>query len=133
MDHGAMNHGAVDHSAMNHGGMDHGAMNHDHGAMDHSAMDHAAMDHAAMNHGSVTPHSMMMAMTFHGGYEETILFDFWRISTVGGLVGRHSILPTFSRVFLPASPHEHTLWLPIVTKFSNKCTQYMTQCYNFRT
>lgn len=87
MDHGAMNHGAVDHSAMNHGGMDHGAMNHDHGTMDHSAMDHAAMDHAAMNHGSVTPHSVMMAMTFHGGYEETILFDFWRISTVGGLVG----------------------------------------------
>jgi len=86
MDHGAMNHGDMDHSAMNH---DHSAMNH--GAMNHAAMDHGAMDHAAMNHGSLesslTTHSMMMAMAFHGGCEETILFDFWRISTVGGLVG----------------------------------------------
>lgn len=91
MDHGAMNHGDMDHSAMNHdhGSMGHSAMNH--GAMDQAAMDHGAMDHAAMNHGSLesslTTHSMMMAMTFHGGCEETILFDFWRISTVGGLVG----------------------------------------------
>ena len=30
---------------------------------------------------------MMMMMYFHGGYNETILFDFWRISTLGGLIG----------------------------------------------
>ena len=24
---------------------------------------------------------------FHGGYEEVILFDFWRINTLGGLIG----------------------------------------------
>jgi len=29
----------------------------------------------------------MMMMYFHGGYNETILFDFWRISTLGGLIG----------------------------------------------
>ena len=29
----------------------------------------------------------MMKMYFHGGYNEVILFDFWRISTLGGLIG----------------------------------------------
>merc|ERR1719510_2397139 len=29
----------------------------------------------------------MMKMYFHGGYTEVILFDFWRISTLGGLIG----------------------------------------------
>ena len=41
----------------------------------------------------VTAHSMGMgmdggmAMYFHGGYTETILFSFWKIDSVGGLVG----------------------------------------------
>ena len=42
------------------------------------------MDHSSHHHGG--GHSMMM-MYFHGGHDEVILFDFWRISTVGGLVG----------------------------------------------
>ena len=29
----------------------------------------------------------MMMMYFHGGYNEVILFDFWRISSLGGLIG----------------------------------------------
>jgi len=29
----------------------------------------------------------MMMMYFHGGYNEVILFDFWRISTLAGLIG----------------------------------------------
>ena len=29
----------------------------------------------------------MMMMYFHGGFNEVILFDFWRISTLGGLIG----------------------------------------------
>ena len=28
-----------------------------------------------------------MMMYFHGGYNEVILFDFWRISSLGGLIG----------------------------------------------
>ena len=31
-------------------------------------------------------HLDMMKMYFHGGYNEVILFDFWRISTLGGLI-----------------------------------------------
>lgn len=30
---------------------------------------------------------MMMKMYFHGGYNEVILFDFWRINSIGGLIG----------------------------------------------
>ena len=29
----------------------------------------------------------MMMMYFHGGFNEVILFDFWRISTLAGLIG----------------------------------------------
>uniref|UniRef100_A0A1B6M061 Copper transport protein n=1 Tax=Graphocephala atropunctata TaxID=36148 RepID=A0A1B6M061_9HEMI len=66
MDHGMMNHG-MDHSG--HGGMA-------------QALDTPA-SHASMDHGSM----MMHMMTFHFGYTETILFDFWNISSVGGLIG----------------------------------------------
>jgi len=86
MDHGDMGHGAMDHGAMGHETMDHGAM--DHETMDHGAMNHAAMEHGASeDHPASSPHAMMMAMSFHGGCNEVILFDFWKISTVGGLVG----------------------------------------------
>lgn len=43
--------------------------------------DHDSSDHSA--HGMV---SHMMSMAFHGGYNETILFDFWKISSLSGLI-----------------------------------------------
>ncbi len=30
---------------------------------------------------------MSMSMSFHGGYNETILFEFWKIDSIGGLIG----------------------------------------------
>ncbi|XP_033227346.1 high affinity copper uptake protein 1 isoform X2 [Belonocnema kinseyi] len=90
MDHTShMDHGSMDHGSMNHGNMDHGSM--DHGSMDHGNMDPGAM--ASMNHNSHQTasgdHSMHggMSMFFHGGYSETVLFECWKISSVGGLVG----------------------------------------------
>jgi len=38
-------------------------------------------------HSSHTTHDDMMMMYFHGGYNEVILFEFWKISTIGGLIG----------------------------------------------
>merc|ERR1719367_1278330 len=74
---------------MNHHSMGHNSM--DHQGMNHATMDHADMGHEAMDHGSMKEGSghamMMMSMTFHGGCTEVILFDFWSISTVGGLIG----------------------------------------------
>lgn len=82
----------MDHSHHNHA---HG-QNHDHHAgMDHDAhpMAHHQQDHVEHDHGDA--HAMMdhgasghqMAMFFHGGVSEVILFDTWRINTVGGLIG----------------------------------------------
>ena len=48
------------------------------------------MDHHMMHNKEETimPHMpamdhMMMKMYFHGGYTEVILFDFWRIDSIG--------------------------------------------------
>merc|ERR1711892_279897 len=59
----------------------------------HSSMNHGAVvkDHAALadndSEDGAMKHDDMMKMYFHGGYNEVILFSFWRISSVGGLVG----------------------------------------------
>lgn len=101
MDHSSMDHSKMDHSSMDHSSMNHSMMNHDH--MDHSGMDHSGHDHSG--HSAVlgatedphaghdmsgmghSTHDMMMAMYFHLGYNETILFKWWKISTIGGLIG----------------------------------------------
>ncbi|XP_011137725.1 high affinity copper uptake protein 1 isoform X2 [Harpegnathos saltator] len=99
MHHGGMNHGNMDHGNMNHVGMDHSAMNH--GGMDHSSMNHGGMDHGSMDHNSMHQvvssmnnacddmdmHGHGMSMTFHTGVCESVLFDSWRITSIGGLVG----------------------------------------------
>jgi len=74
-------------------------MNHMNHGMDHAAMGHGA--HAGMDHSGPTselplndhaehraqPQMHMMAMWFHLGYNEVVLFDSWKISTIGGLIG----------------------------------------------
>ncbi|XP_032666199.1 high affinity copper uptake protein 1 isoform X2 [Odontomachus brunneus] len=88
MDHGMhhedMNHAKMDHGSMNHGNMDHGAMNH--GSMDHGNMHQVAssMSNAC---GDMDMHGHGMSMTFHTGFCESVLFDNWRITSIGGLVG----------------------------------------------
>ncbi|XP_015126936.1 high affinity copper uptake protein 1 isoform X2 [Diachasma alloeum] len=87
-------HHTADHASENHH-MDRGAMAH--GTMDHNAMGHGGMDHASMGHSveatasacSGSGHGLhgMMSMAFHGGYCETVLFDMWKISSIGGLIG----------------------------------------------
>ncbi|CAF4035599.1 unnamed protein product [Rotaria sp. Silwood2] len=71
-------------------------MNHDHAAMMASATptmnhDHHMMDHSTNTGALSTGHGfhmkdMMMAMTFHGGYKEQILFDQWYTQTSGAFV-----------------------------------------------
>ncbi|KAH0564377.1 high affinity copper uptake protein 1 isoform X2 [Cotesia glomerata] len=81
--HDHMNHGSADHS-MDHGSMHHGG----HSEMDQMAQvvasDPDSMSHHSM-HGMHDMSGMMMA--FHFGYDETILFKCWKISTLGGLIG----------------------------------------------
>lgn len=47
----------------------------------HSGGDNPGVDSTS------TQHHMMMSMWFHLGSEETILFEFWKISEIGGLIG----------------------------------------------
>ncbi|CDW52712.1 high affinity copper uptake protein 1 [Trichuris trichiura] len=55
--------------------------------MDHH---HSHGHESHINHsepGDHADHMSMMSMYFHGGYEETILFSFWKTCTLGGFVG----------------------------------------------
>ncbi|KAG5327817.1 COPT1 protein, partial [Acromyrmex heyeri] len=77
---------------MAHHGIDH---NINHGSMDDGSMNHGGMDHGSMHHGIETSTDSMcssmgmhgMSMTFHTGYCEVVLFENWKISSVGGLIG----------------------------------------------
>ncbi|XP_033322162.1 copper transporter 1A isoform X2 [Megalopta genalis] len=60
---------------------------HAHGGMhDHSSMAHDHMNHSASTAETCVSSGMHM-MTFHGGYCENVLFQSWKISSIGGLVG----------------------------------------------
>jgi len=58
--------------------VDHG----DHGQ--HTATNAAVMDHGQHN---MQGGSHMMSTFFHTGCDETILFEFWKIDSIGGLLG----------------------------------------------
>ncbi|CAF1142160.1 unnamed protein product [Adineta ricciae] len=72
---------------------------HDHAAMASTTSsvmnhDHHMMEQMSDTNSMSTGHGlhnmkdmMMMAMTFHGGYTEQILFDQWNTKTVGSFVG----------------------------------------------
>ncbi|XP_046802138.1 high affinity copper uptake protein 1 isoform X1 [Lucilia cuprina] len=91
--------------------------NHADHSMHHSMHDHATMDHSAIMSSTTTTTEMpanvhihhdvnsvhhhhaaaasggesmlhhAMSMAFHFGYNETILFEWWKIDSVGGLLG----------------------------------------------
>lgn len=91
--------------------MDHSHHGHEHNVMGDMAtttppppsLDHQHMHHMdnvdlTMNHhhgmlmamGSNSSHSMMdhmMKMYFHFGYDETVLFEFWKVASASGLIG----------------------------------------------
>ncbi|XKL67338.1 hypothetical protein PGB90_002829 [Kerria lacca] len=76
-------------------------------------MDHEHMNHEHMNHNDPKsgPMHHMMSMSFHFGTEETVLFSFWKFSTVGGLIG--SIIGIFILAVLYEGLkyyREHLFW-----------------------
>ncbi|XP_022219127.1 high affinity copper uptake protein 1 isoform X2 [Drosophila obscura] len=95
MDHAHHSSPNVDHS-MHH---DHAGMHHDHSGMDSisptttTSTDptshdmHAGHHHSGGGGGTGTGMEHMMSMAFHFGYNETILFSWWHIDTVAGLIG----------------------------------------------
>ncbi|KAL6440941.1 hypothetical protein ACFW04_003381 [Cataglyphis niger] len=96
MMNGTMNHGShapmahmdMEHMSMNHEGMNHGSINH--GSMDHASMNHGTMDHdvgASTSDACSDMGSHGMLMTFHTGYCESVLFENWKITSIGSLIG----------------------------------------------
>ncbi|KAK8396479.1 hypothetical protein O3P69_005494 [Scylla paramamosain] len=115
MDHGSMDHSGMDHG--DHSGHNmaiavvnttmraimeamqttEAAIDHaGHGDMNHANMGHGQASSAPVSHGHGHGHrdmdmdmdmDMGMSMSFHFGYNETILFDWWKISNIGGLIG----------------------------------------------
>ncbi|XP_063393600.1 high affinity copper uptake protein 1-like isoform X2 [Cydia fagiglandana] len=105
---------------MAHSQHEHHHSGHDH--MEHHDMSQA--DYTLMNEGinstlrqgngdhkSHASHGSMMAMTFHGGYVETILFSWWDVKEIGPFIG------SFIAIFIMALLYEglkyyrkHLLW-----------------------
>uniref|UniRef100_A0A1B6F2E9 Copper transport protein n=1 Tax=Cuerna arida TaxID=1464854 RepID=A0A1B6F2E9_9HEMI len=83
MDHTGHNMGHIGHN-VNHSGH---FMNHNGHGNDHSGMQQTLDSPITQGSHVMMDHSSMMMMTFHFGYNETILFEFWKISSVGGLIG----------------------------------------------
>ena len=76
MDHNHhSNHDSMDHHPTTVGG------HHNHNDMHHSSEEMTDSHH--MQPANAMDH--MMKMYFHGGYTEVILFDFWRIGSIGKL------------------------------------------------
>ncbi|CAG5018857.1 unnamed protein product [Parnassius apollo] len=72
--------------------------------------DHGHGDHI-LSHGAHSSHEMHMSMTFHGGYMETILFSWWKVTDMGEFMG------SFLAIFIMALFYEglkyyrkHLLW-----------------------
>ncbi|KAK0403826.1 hypothetical protein QR680_017142 [Steinernema hermaphroditum] len=79
-------------------------------ATDHTGHhDHGAGSHGAGGHGH---HEMKM--WFHGGYSEVILFDFWKIDSLRGLLLSCAI------IFVMAAGYEALKWFRMHLQVSGK-------------
>lgn len=100
---GHAGHGMVDHSAHDHTMMEHGAHGHAH----HGAA--GAMGAGGGGPGAMVHH--MMSMSFHGGYDETILFEQWKIDSVGGLLWSMLVIFVMAALYEGLKYYrEHLFW-----------------------
>uniref|UniRef100_A0A182PNB9 Copper transport protein n=1 Tax=Anopheles epiroticus TaxID=199890 RepID=A0A182PNB9_9DIPT len=119
MDH-SEHHDYSQHANMSSGGAHAGHTGH--GTVDHSAHDHTMMDHGAHDHhhaaaggmGAASPAGMMhhmMSMSFHGGYDETILFEQWKIDSLGGLLWSMLLIFVMAALYEGLKYYrEHLFW-----------------------
>lgn len=92
-----------------------------HGSMEHSLQDHtidnggSAAGHAGhAGHGSGGMDGMvhhMMSMAFHGGYNETILFEQWKIDSLAGLLWSMLLIFVMAALYEGLKYYrEHLFW-----------------------
>ncbi|XP_050070881.1 high affinity copper uptake protein 1 isoform X3 [Anopheles maculipalpis] len=110
------------HDYSQHANMSSGGAHAGHGTVDHSAHDHTMMDHGAHDHhhgaggmgGATGPAGMvhhMMSMSFHGGYDETILFEQWKIDSLSGLLWSMLLIFVMAALYEGLKYYrEHLFW-----------------------
>lgn len=110
--HGTMNHsvgmGGHDHSSGHQGSMEHSLQDH---TMEHSGS--AASGHAGhAGHGGMEGMvHHMMSMAFHGGYNETILFEQWKIDSLSGLLWSMLVIFVMAALYEGLKYYrEHLFW-----------------------
>ncbi|KHJ92768.1 Ctr copper transporter family protein [Oesophagostomum dentatum] len=73
--------------------------------------------HEMMQHGGMMMHEgHMMKMWFHGGYNEVILFDFWRIDSLSGLIF------SFIAIFIMGAMYEGIKWFRVYLQMNSSAT-----------
>lgn len=108
------------HDYSQHANMSSGGAHAGHGTVDHSAHDHTMMDHKAHDHhqggmgAATSPVGMvhhMMSMSFHGGYDETILFEQWKIDSLSGLLWSMLLIFVMAALYEGLKYYrEHLFW-----------------------
>lgn len=92
-----------------------------HGSMEHSMQDHtmghgvpsigAHGDHSAHDSGSMSVMMHHMVMSFHGGYNETILFEKWQIDSLSGLLWSMLVIFIMAALYEGLKYYrEHLFW-----------------------
>uniref|UniRef100_A0A1I8ASY3 Copper transport protein n=1 Tax=Steinernema glaseri TaxID=37863 RepID=A0A1I8ASY3_9BILA len=92
------------------GAVDHGA----HAHHNHNGDAHAHQNHNGGAHGAGAHGGHEMKMWFHGGYSEVILFDFWKIDSLYGLILSCVI------IFIMAAAYEGLKWFRVYLQMSAK-------------
>uniref|UniRef100_A0A8R1I3N7 Copper transport protein n=1 Tax=Caenorhabditis japonica TaxID=281687 RepID=A0A8R1I3N7_CAEJA len=79
-----------------------------------------AENHEHHNHGQHGGHEgHMMKMWFHGGFEEVILFDFWRTDSLFGM------LLSCAAIFIMGATYEGVKWFRVFLQMSQTQSQIL--------
>ncbi|KAK6731947.1 hypothetical protein RB195_008038 [Necator americanus] len=93
--------------------LDHHSLPEHHDHHDHS------MHSSHATHGTHGEHEgHMMKMWFHGGCSEVILFDFWRIDSISGLVF------SFIAIFVMGAMYEGIKWFRVYLQMDNTMANF---------
>uniref|UniRef100_A0A1I7UY28 Copper transport protein n=1 Tax=Caenorhabditis tropicalis TaxID=1561998 RepID=A0A1I7UY28_9PELO len=99
---------------------------HDNGHGDHS--EHEGHNSGHGSHGAHGGHEgHMMKMWFHGGFEEVILFDFWRTDSLFGM------LLSCAAIFIMGATYEGVKWFRVFLQMSQSQSQVLANksCVEF--
>ncbi|CAJ0594084.1 unnamed protein product [Cylicocyclus nassatus] len=104
---------------------EHLSMPHQHGPHEHPMHGHEGhmMQHG-MGMGMGMHEGHMMKMWFHGGWNEVILFDFWRIDSLSGLI------LSFIAIFIMGAMYEGIKWFRVFLQMSNSAPKCCRQSEN---